>query len=368
MYNEALFERVRSLCGACFEGEDGEIEETAINKWEEKLGVTFPNSYREFLKKFGEGGLCGAPYLAGVSDDEFSSTWIDTNKYREQGILPQEHIVVATGSDWEEENGHTYKVHYIHCLDTGNMVDGECPVLLYNVWENGKVEVEEYASNYWEMFDKMVLKLYIEDGIEIEEWRASKEGKRDLPAGMGYKTCFMVLEGVSQKVVLDIFLQGKGKKYTYNEGLTIVGKADTQENTVLVSSAYKKQIYIIGDAVSQFFYDTERFLEKFKELPKVYVYMTHRVSETHGFALVENGELVRFFCYDEDDIRNIGKTLPEEIALEYQLPHSFDDVRNKEKEFSIVNEDVIVELAIRQVGIDVEQYPYKDVKLGEMIV
>ncbi|MBR4085698.1 MAG: hypothetical protein IKK33_15595 [Lachnospiraceae bacterium] len=63
----------------------------------------------------------------------------------------------------------------------------------------------------------------------------------------------------------------------------------------------------------------------------------------------------------------IGKPLPEEIALEYQLPHNFEDVRNKE-EYTIVDEDVIVELAIRQVGIDVEQYPYKDVKVGEMMV
>ena len=136
---------------------------------------------------------------------------------------------------------------------------------------------------------------------------------------------------------------------------------------MLVSSVYKKQIYIIGDTVSQFFYDTERFLEKCKELPRVYVYMTHRVSETHGFALVENGELIRFFCYDEEDIRNIGKPLPEEIALEYQLPYDFEDVRNKE-EYTMVDEEVIVELAIRQVGIDVKQYTYKDVKVGEMIV
>lgn len=41
--------------------------------------------------------------------------------------------------------------------------------------------------------------------------------------------------------------------------------------------------------------------------------MTNRISETHGFALVENGELVRFFKYDENEIKNIGQPLPEEI-------------------------------------------------------
>lgn len=364
MYNEALFERVRSLCGGFFMGE---IEERLIDKWEEKLGVTFPNSYREFLRKFGDGCLCGMPYLGGISNEDFSAAWEDTSMYREKGILPQEHIVVATSGDVVKTNGEAYGVHNLYCLDSGHMADGECPVLVYHVWETGKVELEEYASNYWEMFDKMVQELYLEKGVEKEEWLASNGDKRDLPTGMGYKSCFMVIEGVSQKTVLDIFLQGKAKKYTYNDGLAIVGKADIQENTVLVSSVYKKQIYIIGDTVSQFFYDTERFLEKCKELPRVYVYMTHRVSETHGFALVENGELIRFFCYDEEDIRNIGKPLPEEIALEYQLPYDFEDVRNKE-EYTMVDEEVIVELAIRQVGIDVKQYTYKDVKVGEMIV
>lgn len=32
---------------------------------------------------------------------------------------------------------------------------------------------------------------------------------RALPLGMGYKSCWMVVEGTSQKAVMDAFLQGR---------------------------------------------------------------------------------------------------------------------------------------------------------------
>lgn len=188
---------------------------------------------------------------------------------------------------------------------------------------------------------------------------------RELPLGMGYKSCWMVVEGASQKAVMDAFLQGRKMKYSYEKGLEKVGKAGIKENKLLVTSTYKKQNYVIGTPVSQFFYETEEFLAKCKDFSRVYVYMTHRVSETHGFALVENGELIRFFKYDENEIVNIGQSLPEEIALGYHLPETFEDAMDETGDFTEVNEDVVMELAIRQVGIDVEQYPYKDVKVGK---
>ena len=187
--------------------------------------------------------------------------------------------------------------------------------------------------------------------------------KRDLPRGTGYKSCFMVVEGSTQKNVSEAFLQGRKMKYTYDAGLAKLEKEGAKEKRLMVTGTYKKQNYVIGDEVSSFFYDTEEFLKKCENFSRVYVYMTHRVSETHGFALVENGRLVRLFCYDENEIQNIGEPLPEEVELGYNLPTNFDEAR--EEEFTTVDEDMIVELAARQVGIDIEQYPYKDVKLGK---
>ena len=190
-----------------------------------------------------------------------------------------------------------------------------------------------------------------------------KDVKRDLPRGIGYKSCFMVVEGSTQKNVAEAFLQGRKTKYAYDAGLEKLRKTGAKEKRLMVTGTYKKQNYVIGDEVSSFFYDTEEFLEKCKDFSKVYVYMTHRVSETHGFALVENGELVRLFCYDENEIQNIGEPLPVEEELGYRLPANFEEARDEE--FTKVNEVVIMELALLQVGIDVEKYPYKDVKLGK---
>lgn len=189
--------------------------------------------------------------------------------------------------------------------------------------------------------------------------------QKGLPLGMGYKSCWMVVEGATQKAVADAFLQGRKMKYSYQAGLKKVEKAKAEEKKLLVTAVHQKQNYVIGTPVSEFFYETEEFVEKCKNFPRVYVYMTHRVSETHGFAMIENGKLVRFFKYDENGIENIGEPLPEETALGYRLPKTFEDVWEEEGNFTEVTEDMLVELAIFQTGIDVEQYPYKDVKVGK---
>lgn len=190
--------------------------------------------------------------------------------------------------------------------------------------------------------------------------------QKALPFGMGYKSCWMVVENATQKNVMSAFLQGRKMKYPYMKGLEKVKNVNSKDKKLLVTGTHKKQNYVIGDAVSEFFYETEEFLAKCKEFSRVYVYMTHRVSETHGFALIEHGELVRLFCYDENEIKNIGEPLPEEIALGYRLPKNFDDVWDKDGNFTYVNEDVIVSLAIQQMGIDVEKYPYKEVRVGKL--
>lgn len=202
----------------------------------------------------------------------------------------------------------------------------------------------------------------VTDSAKSEEIIHTDE--KSLPSGMGYKSCWMVVEGASQKAVTDAFLQER-KKYPYREGLEKAEKAGIRENTLLVTANYHNQNYVIGTPVSQFFYETDTFLAKCRDFLRVYVYMTHRVSEVHGFALVEKGELVRFFKYDEEEIVNIGEPLPEEIALGYHLPKTLEDDLDETGNFTVVDEDIVVDLAIHQVGIRVEEYPYEDVEVGK---
>ena len=352
MLNKELFERTIKLCGAHFRGG---VAEDIIRKYEEMLEVTLPASYKEFIKMYGAGGSCGQ-YIYGIEKEEYSSMWKYTEEYRKKRIIPKEYIVVRHVVTYEED--------FLICLNSSNMVDGECPAVKCILCNEKLVEVVDYATDFWDVFNKENEEAYIEVGISREQEEAC--ANKELPGGMGYGCCWMVVEGASGKAIIEALVQGKTTKSEYREGLVKVGNAGIEESLLAITATYKKQNYVFGPSVYQFFYETDKFLELFKDLPRVFVYMTDHVSETHGFALVENGKIVRLFSYDEDSIQNIGEPLPEEIALSYRLPKSFDDVWNKEGNFTEVNEDMLVELAIQQVGIDVEQYPYKDVTIGKM--
>lgn len=192
------------------------------------------------------------------------------------------------------------------------------------------------------------------------------EENNPFPLGIGYKSCWMVIEGSDQKSIAEAFLQDVGTEYSYKNGLKKVENQNVNENKILVTNTYNSRNYIIGLGISEFFYKTEDFLEKCKLFPRVYVYMTHHVSETHGFALVENGKLTRLFSYDDDEIKNIGNPLPEENTLGYNLPKCYDDVWNDEVDFTEVDEEIVIQLAICQIGIDEEKYPYNDVVVGNL--
>lgn len=104
----------------------GEASEEAIKKAENRLEVTFPAEYREYVKKYGSGGICGVEIL-GVEGEDFASVVEDTERFREEG-LPKKYIVIK---DVDE---------FVYCLNT---VDG------HNVisWDDiTKQEVESYTT------------------------------------------------------------------------------------------------------------------------------------------------------------------------------------------------------------------------------
>ncbi len=111
----------------------------------------------------------------------------------------------------------------------------------------------------------------------------------------------------------------------------------------------------------------DEMLRMLKNMPKVYVYMTHGVSECHGFAIIEYGQLKRLFCIDEEEgIRNIGNPSEEEKRLGFCLPKDTDEMWEhwEDDTMTKINEEIIVELAIEQSGIDGSKYPYDDVLAG----
>ncbi|RIW34307.1 SMI1/KNR4 family protein [Bacillus salacetis] len=63
----------------------GEVSEEYINKAEEKLRIKFPRSYRDFIKKYGSGGICGVE-LEGVQDNLGASVVDATVRWRKLGL------------------------------------------------------------------------------------------------------------------------------------------------------------------------------------------------------------------------------------------------------------------------------------------
>jgi len=63
----------------------GEVPEEYINNAETKLRVTFPRSYRDFIKKYGSGGICGVE-LEGVQGYLGASVVDATERWRKLGL------------------------------------------------------------------------------------------------------------------------------------------------------------------------------------------------------------------------------------------------------------------------------------------
>lgn len=82
----------------------GEISDENIVMIEKKLGCTFPPQYREFVKRFGSGGICGVEVL-GVEGMEYASVVDDTERYRKLG-LPENYLVIENVDE------------FVYCINT----------------------------------------------------------------------------------------------------------------------------------------------------------------------------------------------------------------------------------------------------------
>lgn len=104
----------------------GEVSDESIDNAEKKLVVKFPPEYKEFVKKFGSGGICGVEVL-GVERMNYASVVESTERYRKLG-LPKNYIVIENVDE------------FVYCLNTTDN---------YNVvkWDGvSKKELERYST------------------------------------------------------------------------------------------------------------------------------------------------------------------------------------------------------------------------------
>ncbi|MGG0658094.1 SMI1/KNR4 family protein [Rummeliibacillus pycnus] len=119
------------------EGDDftGGVNEERVLEIESKLQVTLPESYKWFLRNYGSGGIFGID-IQGY-DYEGASVVDLTKDYREFYNLI-DGIVVIENID-----------EFSYCLDTNKMIDGECPVIMWDNLEGYGRTLEDNFLDYF---------------------------------------------------------------------------------------------------------------------------------------------------------------------------------------------------------------------------
>ena len=87
----------------------GAVSEKFICKAEEKLGVKFPQSYRDFVKEYGSGGICGVD-IEGVQENLGASVVKVTERWRQLGL--EMNLIVI------EDSGE-----FVRCMYSANVND-----------------------------------------------------------------------------------------------------------------------------------------------------------------------------------------------------------------------------------------------------
>lgn len=125
----------------------GKADEDRINYAQELLGVSFPESYKWFLRNYGHGGIGGLEIL-GIARVEMPTCAEETLRFRKLG-LPNNYVVIENCDEW------------IFCIDTSNIKEGRCPVVDWDRKGTTRVRYsnfEEYLKDrVLEALDRMGL-------------------------------------------------------------------------------------------------------------------------------------------------------------------------------------------------------------------
>lgn len=192
-----------------------------------------------------------------------------------------------------------------------------------------------------------------------------------LPRGAGYKSEWLVVDGTNQEKIVQKLKLARCRRVSYGEGLKIIGNEGYSSKVIMICPDYNGQNYIFGSCIVNFLYDPDRLAEVFGKFYRVYMYATMRVSEAHYFGLIEKGEILRYYRFDDEDIISIGDPLPRELAQGINLPKSLEELDSTygddDSNFTDMDEEIIINLASGQTGVDEDDYPYdKEVIIGVM--
>lgn len=117
----------------------GGVNKTEIDKMETELDIELPESYKWFLRKYGQCGVSGT-MIYGIAKNNIHRASISTKDYRDKG-LPNNYCVICDVDEW------------VYCLDTSSMINGECPVIDWDITRG--IGKERYPNFYHFFYTKI---------------------------------------------------------------------------------------------------------------------------------------------------------------------------------------------------------------------
>lgn len=113
----------------------GEVSEEYIREAEESLNLQIPKGYREFVKNYGSGGICGVELL-GVEGNLGASVVKATERYRKLGLSNEMIVIYDGGEFFMCMHGNTDDER-VFCGDRS----GEEPLVHYNSFDEYLLDV-----------------------------------------------------------------------------------------------------------------------------------------------------------------------------------------------------------------------------------
>ena len=138
----------------------GGVSDDRIASAEEYLGVSFPESYKCFLKNYGTAEMDSLEVYGILENRDFENSevpdavWM-TMQERQSIDLPKELVIVYdTGTE------------FYFCLDTSEMKDGECPVV--SIWNCSGGTKEVVYDSFPEFLMEECIEFALEEDDEEE--------------------------------------------------------------------------------------------------------------------------------------------------------------------------------------------------------
>lgn len=355
MYDGIIFRKLKQINGGQFYTN---VTEERIAYAEKALDVTLPEDYKFFLRTLGEGCISGMPYIYGIHEEDQKGIIEETKKLRREFFLAPNDVVIQKNMDSE----------MVICLETGEGRNEFCKVVAIDLKTGTSMELAKSFDRYFNQmmkqeFEKLVGNESFIHG-ESEEtpfFLGSETGLhclwndkiKSIPNGVGYKKEWIVIQDkdITLEEIVEKFNFYAREVVTYSDG---VKKANSDSTYISICNFGQGEFYILGN-VATYFIIHRNYFEKFSEgLKKVFLFFTYRVSESHGFAVAENGKIKRLYYSDDFDgsIYSLGDPLAEEIKLGLRLPDNMDEWFENRKKLNLtkLKEDHIIEIAMELTG------------------